>query len=129
MNEGDRMTTERRGQRPRPVRTTLALDPEAALLLRVACDEWSETQGSIVGLALRWFVATGAADAERVRIGEGGQARIDAALKRAESAGKQARLDPRIHAPTFPIDGGGDAGVDGGGCIKSDITAIRARHE
>lgn len=98
MNDDDRITFERRhAVRPRVERFTVGLDAEAAALLRVVAADWGMTQAQVVGLALRWFHGTGAADAGRVTISAVGQARIAAAVERAAMLADRPMLDPRVH--------------------------------
>jgi hypothetical protein len=101
-----------RGEGPRSIRTTMALDEDALALLRVACAEWAKSQGAMVGLALRFFFATGAGDAQRVRINETGEERIAAALERSPSVLARPILDPEIHGRHAPADSRPDAEAD-----------------
>jgi hypothetical protein len=115
MNRGfasDGWFNKNRGAGPRSIRTTVALDEDALALLRVACAEWAKSQGAMVGLALRWFFATGAGDAQRVRINETGEERIAAALERSPSVLARPILDPEIHGRHVPADSRPDAEID-----------------
>ena len=115
MNRGfssDGWFNKNRGEGPRSIRTTMALDEDALALLRVACAEWAKSQGAMVGLALRWFFATGAADAQRVRINETGEERIAAALERSPTVIARPILDPGIHGRDAPADSRSDAEID-----------------
>lgn len=107
---------ERRRPRPRLERFTIALNPEAAALLRVLAAEWGTTQGEAIDAALRFYFSSGAADAGRVTTGVEGQARIDAAVARAATVGERPVLDRRVHGRP---DGGEDGERDGGARIES----------
>ena len=115
MNRGfasDGWFNKNRGEGPRSIRTTMALDEDALALLRVSCAEWAKSQGAMVGLALRCFFATGAADSQRVRFDEIGEERIAAALERSPTVIARPILDPGIHGRVLAADSRPDAEAD-----------------